>query len=143
MAGETVDNVTEEEQQMAIVGLMTTGKQHGRPRQTDKAKVPAERVSLIPDASDETGTEAQVGTVTEAQNEPQSTTAQRKTTKQQGRLGEVDTIDESAGEASLVSGKADNSSGEAVTDDDKQQAPARQKTARKRSGRANKVDKAP
>ncbi len=91
LAGETVDTVTAEEQQMAIVELTTTGKQRGRSRQTDKAKVPAERVSLISCASGETVTEVQVGTVTEAQSgmvtdeqeQRQPTTARRKTTKQQ------------------------------------------------------------
>ncbi len=120
LAGETVDTVTEEEQQMAIVELTTTGKQRGRPRQIDKTKVPAEGASLIPSASGETVTEVQVGAVTEAQSgavtdeqeKRQPTTARRKTTSKRRRPSdEVDKAEGQTEEASLVTGKADKAKG--------------------------------
>ncbi len=112
LAGETVDTVTEDEQQMAIVELTTTGKQRGRPRQTDKAKVPAERASLMSSTSGETVTEAQVGTGTDEQEKRQPTTARQKTTSKRRRpLDEVDKAEGQTEEASLVTGKADKSKG--------------------------------
>ena len=91
--------------------------------------------------SGETVTEVQVGTGTDEQEKRQPTTAQRKTTKKrQGKSGEADTIDESTGEASLVSGKAvDPDTGE-----ERQQGAVCPKTTSKRRGKtrqANKVGK--
>ena len=81
-------------------------------RQADKAKVPAEGASLIPSASGETVTEAQVGMLTDEQEKRQPTTARRKTTSKRRRPSdEVDKAEGQTEEASLVTGKADKSKG--------------------------------